>query len=651
MIDWIDSHVLLALSAWPVAAAAGIFLLRGGRSAALAASVFELVLACWAWVRMGMGVDLYRPIDWVRAEAGVDLALRIDPISGLAVLVVSVMAVMAMALPRPGQQAPQRGYYELLLIVTAGMVGLHLAGDMIVLLAMLLAVLLAMLWLNSRYSRSRRMRGDMRRFIALYAGWLVMLVAIFRWAWLHYEQSGLLSFSYDDLLTYMPPIAESDGLWTMLFAAAVSLFGLSGAYWILHPIGRRLPLASRVLVIDALRWSGLVIVARVLLPIWPRAGEASVSPYFVLAVAAAAGVTLATVAAIRRGFRPFAGALLVLWNSGICLLLLLRTPWSVDLGLAMGGVELAVKVGLLLRSRLSAAQMRRLLGWTFGAVFAAGGCFLAVRGWALFAAECDRLIELATSSHEIPGKKAFDHRNQATTGLVSMLGVVCWAMGIFSIRPFARSLGRADREVVLWRLAGPALIQMGLALYLLDGVCWRMPHHVEPYMSSSLLLDPPRAGIFIGVHLLLVILLSGLIVGYLRLAGWKANKLDDLAGLGRRHPGTAAALTVAGLSLFALPGTAGFWSTLAMFGLRTAWHSRSLLGLPLLFVLPISAFAAIEPIQCALAPSRKLPRSHVPLGPAATTYRCLMACLAAAIVLLGVLPQILAEPVEALLKR
>jgi NADH:ubiquinone oxidoreductase subunit 4 (subunit M) len=651
LIEILDSYVLLALVAWPMAAAGGIFLLRRGRGPALAAGAMELVLACYAWIRLGVGIDLFRPIDWVRAEAGVDLALRIDPLGGLGVLVLAGVALVVLALPMPQSAGGRRGYYELLLGLLGVLMGLQLAADLGLVLAMLPAVLIVEIGLNGRFSRSSRVGRDMRRFIALYAAWLVVVVALFRWAWLHYEQAGLLSFAYDDLLTYMPAVAEADGLWTMLFAGFVCLFGLSGAFWILQPIGRRLPLGGRLLVVDAVRWTGLCLVARVLLPIWPRAGEASASPYLVLLVASAAGLVLAGISAVRRQFRHLAPAGLVLWNSGICLLLLLHEPWSVALGLAMGVAELATKMFVLSAASLQPAQRKQLACWAVLAAAAVAGAFASVAGWQMVCSGCEALVAASRASHEIPGRAAFNHRIQATTGLLSMLGVLCWAMGVLSIRPFASGSGRASREVVIWRLSGPALIQLGLGLYLLDGVWWRMPQDVEPYMTASFLLHPVRAATFIAVHLGLVLSILAAAVGYLRLADWRLRRLDDLSGLHRAHPGVAAAIAIAALSLFAAPLTAGFWSTMTMFGMRTAWHSRSLLGLPLLFVLPISAFAAVEQIQCVYsAPSNPRP-TYVPAGWKGQAYRILIALLAAAIVLLGILPQLLATPLRAVIGR
>ena len=650
MLHSLDKLILLAIFCWPIAAAGVIYLLRRGRRSVMAAATVQLALVVIAWLRSAAGADLEYISDWVRMGVGVDFWLRITPVSGLALLGASLCLVWAVCLPDPRDDARRRGYYEALLLVSGAQHNLLLAGDMLLMLLAVPALLAAGIAMSNRWSISARMRGDMRIFTALYVAWLVLMAATFRWAWLHYQQSGMLSFAVDDLLTFQPNVRDADGLWVMLLAGAAALFGLSGGYWIVRPLARSLPPAGRLLMTGCMRWAGTFVIMTVLLPMWPRGGEASHAPWVMLAIIAAVGLVLAALDALRRRFRDIAPIGRVIGTSGILVLILLDSPWMLLLAAALAAVEL----GLSIAQAWGRAGLRQIprparlwsAAVTAAAIAAAVAGAIGPHLWSGF----EELVRLSHTVQIYTRGSAFAFEPHADTGLLSMLGLFLWVLGVLSIRPFARVPRRQTSRSLFWRLAGPVLIQLGLAMFLFDGVWNRPPPEAAPYYDVPWLTHLPRAAVYVGLHAALIVGITGSVVIYLRRGGMRLRRLEDISGIGASHPWAAAALAIAALSVFGLPLTGGFWNICILFAFRTAWHSRALLGLPLLFVLPVAGFAAVDQMQMLYRhghnPSRPPPPACRPLD---HLLRVAIAVQVTALLLLGLLPQVLMEPLRLLL--
>ena len=126
---------------------------------------------------------------------------------------------------------------------------------------------------------------------------------------------------------------------------------------------------------------------------------------------------------------------------------------------------------------------------------------------------------------------------------------------------------------------------------------------------------------------------SGGLVAAMASGGRERDRLDDLAGLARSRPGTAALMTLFMLSLAAVPGTAGF---MARFHLLRAAVAADLVWLGLVAVVT----SAIGLYACLRIPAAMYMRESTDDVPAAvdTFAGIALAACAAGVLWLGLFP-------------
>lgn len=117
-------------------------------------------------------------------------------------------------------------------------------------------------------------------------------------------------------------------------------------------------------------------------------------------------------------------------------------------------------------------------------------------------------------------------------------------------------------------------------------------------------------------------------------AGERYVTLDDYAGLGRRSPALAAALSIFLLSLIGIPITGGFF---AKFYIFTAAFQSHLTGLVIVGVIN-SAIAAYYYLRVLVVMYMREPREEAALPPVPTAMTAAVAACALATLWLGVLP-------------
>ncbi|MGH9492726.1 MAG: NADH-quinone oxidoreductase subunit N, partial [Terriglobales bacterium] len=117
-------------------------------------------------------------------------------------------------------------------------------------------------------------------------------------------------------------------------------------------------------------------------------------------------------------------------------------------------------------------------------------------------------------------------------------------------------------------------------------------------------------------------------------AGERYVTLDDYAGLGRRSPALAAALSIFLLSLIGIPITGGFFAKFYVF---TAAFQSNLVGLTIIGVIN-SAIAAYYYLRVLVVMYMREPREDAPLPPVPTAMTMALAVCALATLWLGVLP-------------
>ncbi|MFV1985808.1 MAG: NuoM family protein [Gemmatimonadota bacterium] len=159
-------------------------------------------------------------IPWIEAW-GITYSIGIDGISILMVLLTTFIMPLAVAGSFTYIQKRERSFYAMLLFLTTGMIGVFVALDLFLFYVFWEIMLIPMYFLIGIWGGERRIYAAIKFFLYTAAGSLLMLVAIVALGFLHREATGVLSFSYQDLLTL-----DIDGrtqLW--LFAA----FGLAFA--------------------------------------------------------------------------------------------------------------------------------------------------------------------------------------------------------------------------------------------------------------------------------------------------------------------------------------------------------------------------------------------------------------------------------------
>jgi NADH-quinone oxidoreductase subunit N len=124
------------------------------------------------------------------------------------------------------------------------------------------------------------------------------------------------------------------------------------------------------------------------------------------------------------------------------------------------------------------------------------------------------------------------------------------------------------------------------------------------------------------------------VITYFARAGERYVTLDDYAGLGRRSPALAAALSIFLLSLIGIPITGGFFAKFYVF---TAAFQSNLVGLVILGVIN-SAIAAYYYLRVIVVMYMREPREDAALPPVPTAMTTALAVCALATLWLGILP-------------
>ncbi len=124
------------------------------------------------------------------------------------------------------------------------------------------------------------------------------------------------------------------------------------------------------------------------------------------------------------------------------------------------------------------------------------------------------------------------------------------------------------------------------------------------------------------------------VITYFARDGERYVTLDDYAGLGRRSPALAAALSIFLLSLIGIPITGGFFAKFYVF---TAAFQSNLVGLVILGVIN-SAIAAYYYLRVIVVMYMREPREDAALPPVPTAMTTALAVCALATLWLGILP-------------
>lgn len=620
------------------AALAGVF--RRSRLAALVSLIVSTLLTSATACAFRAGLEQDILLEWVRLGLGVDLSFEVSAASLAGVLAVLGFAWIAWRMRQPDRE-DRRSYYALLLLVQGALTSILLAGDLLLALAFCPPLIFCGMMLTALWGPHKASKIELRPFMGPYVGWLVLLAAALHLGWLHYQATGLLSFSLQDLLTFAPPANEWAGLWILIFVGALGAFALGPATWLF--LGRSLvmPPGAYLLWLCGGRVAGAVFLIRILGPLVPAGSQDALVRTSVFLGISAAGLvawSLATSANRARTYLPLLA--LVPVETALLIGLILGgegfAPWF----LGLIGLESALSAILLLRSTNARSDPGGLASNFSPRQALLLLPILLVLALVLFSGP----LTLGRTPRSSASTPAFVLSRQPKAGLLSAIGATLWAVGLFSMRPFGHGRPNTGHEL-LSRFWGQAIVQVGVAMFLLDGIT-PSTGPSGAYARAAWFADPLRVATMVAAHTLLVLLLTGATVGLLALRGRSVRSLEDLTGLARSCPGEAGVLMLTGLSLLGIAPLAGYWVLCLLFGLRGSWHSEAMLGLPLLFVLPVAGMSIMDlsarMYQRGQGPEVPLPPAD---GPRAFLLRIGIAVLLAALVILGLVPQILLEPV------
>ena len=268
-----DRAVLTLLLAWPLVAAAALWLApeRRAKHLALVASVVEFALSVPLWWRFvpagGMQFEITRA--WVPAW-GIGYHVGVDGISLFMVLLTTFLVPLSVLGSWQYITKRERGFYANLLVLTTGMIGVFVALDLFLFYVMWEVMLIPMYFIIGIWGGERRLYAAIKFFIYTMTGSLLMLVAILGLYFGVAARTGVHSFDYAFLLANLGPLGTA-AWW--FFAAFFLAFAIKVPMFPFHtwlPDAHvEAPTAGSVILAGVLLKMGTYGFLRFALPFFP----------------------------------------------------------------------------------------------------------------------------------------------------------------------------------------------------------------------------------------------------------------------------------------------------------------------------------------------------------------------------------------------
>ena len=178
--------ILHALVAIPLVGAVLVALMRGrgARHLALAITVMELVLSLGLWWHFDPagGMQYRSAVDWL-PRWGIQYSVGLDGISLFMILLTTLLGPLSVISSYNYITTRERGFYSLLLALSAGLVGCFIALDLFVFYVFFELMLIPMYFIIGIWGGKNRLYATIKFFVFTFAGSLLMLVAIIALAW------------------------------------------------------------------------------------------------------------------------------------------------------------------------------------------------------------------------------------------------------------------------------------------------------------------------------------------------------------------------------------------------------------------------------------------------------------------------------------
>lgn len=214
-------------------------------------------------------------IDWIN-RLGISVHLALDGLSVLMVVLTGLLGVLSVLCSWREIQHHVGFFHLNLMWILAGVVGVFLAIDLFLFFFFWEMMLVPMyfliaLWGHSGSAGKTRITAATKFFIFTQASGLIMLVAILGLVFVHYNQTGVLTFAYADLLkTQLPPGTEYL-LMLGFFAAFAVKFPIVPLHSWLPDAHAQAPTAGSVDLAGILLKTAAYGLLRFSLPLFPNA--------------------------------------------------------------------------------------------------------------------------------------------------------------------------------------------------------------------------------------------------------------------------------------------------------------------------------------------------------------------------------------------
>jgi NADH-quinone oxidoreductase subunit M len=201
------------------------------RMIALVTFIVEFVVSLGLWWSYDPGVAGWQAaysVPWIPAW-GIRFSLGIDGISLMMILLTTSIMVLAVLGGWTSIRKRTHAYYALLLILTAGMLGVFMALDLFLFYVMWEVMLVPMYFIIGVWGGERRLYASVKFFIYTMVGSLLMLVAIvYLGLAARSRLTGIPNFSYDAILA-TARVSPTAAFWLfgaffLAFAVKVPMF-------------------------------------------------------------------------------------------------------------------------------------------------------------------------------------------------------------------------------------------------------------------------------------------------------------------------------------------------------------------------------------------------------------------------------------------